>query len=49
MRELEAAIAAVQAGLSRALQRSGADQITSKQGVDVVTAADVATEERHAR
>jgi myo-inositol-1(or 4)-monophosphatase len=44
-RELEAAIAAVRAGLSRALQRTGADQITAKHGVDVVTAADVAAED----
>jgi myo-inositol-1(or 4)-monophosphatase len=42
---LEAAIAAVRAGLERALSREGADRVTAKGGLDIVTAADVAAED----
>lgn len=43
--ETEAALAAMEAGLSLARRRDGADQITSKGGRDLVTATDVAVED----
>jgi myo-inositol-1(or 4)-monophosphatase len=42
--QTQAAVAAARAGLAVALQRSGAQHIVSKGGVDIVTGADVAAE-----
>src|SRR6266545_2691865 len=43
--ETLAALIAVRAGLTVAQQRTGADQIASKGGIDIVTGADIAAED----
>lgn len=43
--ETSAALEAVRAGLAVAVQRTGAEQVTPKDGVDIVTGADVAAED----
>jgi myo-inositol-1(or 4)-monophosphatase len=43
--ETRAALAAVRAGLAVAQRRTGADRIRAKDGIDIVTGADVAAEE----
>ena len=43
--ETLAAFAAVRAGLAVAQRRTGADQVTAKDGIDIVTGADVAAEQ----